>query len=218
MTPSRISLTLSTLSGARSGRTLYQGLDLSLMPGEAALLRGPNGAGKSSLLRQICGFLPVTVGSITLRDDTGLPVDPTDAIALLEEAPALKPSDNLYQMLQFHSLMARGYPIADQDIEQMAHALDLLPLLDVPLRFFSTGQRRRAALARLALSGRAIWLLDEPLNGLDTASRAATARLLHQHLNAGGSMIVASHDPVDIPIGHDIDLARYAAPMAEAQL
>ena len=84
--------------------------------------------------------------------------------------------------------------------------LGLAELAQVPVRLLSTGQRRRAALARVVASGAAVWLLDEPANGLDAASVATLERLIADHCAAGGIALVATHLPLSLPQAHEIAL------------
>ena len=97
---------------------------------------------------------------------------------------------------------------------QPGRALELLqldPLMDVPVRYLSTGQKKRAALARLLNRTCPIWLLDEPLNGLDSHAQAAFEALIAQHCAGGGIAVVASHQPIALPAPQVIQLAEYAA-------
>ena len=159
----------------RGGRLLFEGLDLKLGPGEALHLRGPNGCGKSSLIRLAAGLLRPEQGRIE-RSDVALA---DDSLALDRELP-------LARALQFW----RG------DVDQAMDALDLTRLAHVPVRLLSTGQAKRATLARVAASGAMLWLLDEPLNGLDADGVERVEKLVAKHLERGGAVVVASHGPL----------------------
>jgi heme exporter protein A len=175
---------------------LFTALDLSLAPGQSALVSGPNGIGKSSLLRMLCGLLPLYAGS----------VEADGAMALADERLALDMDQPLARALGFWAgIDGRG--------DQVARALDamaLTPLADVPVRILSTGQRKRAALARVIASGAPIWLLDEPANGLDTASLDLLERAMAAHRQAGGIIVAASHQPLPLPGATALTLARPA--------
>jgi len=176
---------------ARGGRLLWRGLDLTLEPGGAVLVTGANGAGKSSLIRVAAGLLAPAAG----RVERAAPP------ALLTEAHALDAEAPLARALAFWA----GRAAAARAMER----LGLAALAAVPVRLLSTGQRRRAGLARVAASGAALWLLDEPASGLDAGSVAGLEALLADHRAAGGAVLIASHQPLALP-----DAAEVALPGA----
>lgn len=178
-------LTFSNLACVRGGRVLFKGLSAALGPGDALLLTGPNGVGKSSLLRLIAGLLPAYTGTVT-HDGR---------LALSDENPALDPRLPLAKTLGYWTGLDSTGPAA---VAAALDALDLTRLADVPVRLLSTGQRRRANLARVLASGANIWLLDEPGNGLDTASLALLERAIARHRTQGGIVVVASHQPLGL--------------------
>lgn len=169
-------LRLRDLSCRRGGRLLFEGLDLKLGPGEALKVLGPNGSGKSSLIRLSAGLLRPEKGSV---EAAGLALA-DDNLALDRELP-----------------LERALAFWGGAIEQGLEALGLTRLRDVPVRLLSTGQRKRASLARVTASGAALWLLDEPLNGLDSVGAELFDKMLHGHLAGGGAVLAASH--VDLP-------------------
>lgn len=164
----------------RGGRMLFQDVAFALAPGDAALVTGPNGIGKSSLIRIAAGLLHPAAGTVTREG----------MVALLAEAHALDPERSLAQALR--------YWIGDRVAEALA-ALRLEALADVPVRILSTGQRRRAGLARVVGTQAPIWLLDEPANGLDSDSVALVEGLIARHRAAGGIALVATHLPIALP-------------------
>ena len=166
-------LRFEAVSLRRGGRLLFEGLDLKLGPGEALHVTGPNGSGKSSLIRLAAGLLAAQAGrvertSVALSDDS---------LALDRELP-------LRRALQFWD--------ADRGME----AMGLARLADVPVRLLSSGQAKRAALARVAASGAQLWLLDEPLNGLDADGVARLDAAIADHRATGGAVLAASHSPL----------------------
>lgn len=181
-------LAFRAVSVARGGRVLVDGLSLALGPGDAALVTGPNGAGKSSLLRVAAGLLRPAAGR----------VEREGAVALLTEAHALDPELPLGKALGFWAGLDGTAPALD--------ALGLAHLEQVPVRLLSTGQRRRAGLARVAAGGAAIWLLDEPANGLDRNGVVLLEGLVARHRAEGGIAIVASHTPVALPSAAQVAL------------
>ncbi len=174
------------LTCVRGGRTLFEGLSLSLGAGEAAWVVGPNGVGKSSLMRLLAGLLEPVGGTLSV----------TGRIALANEDLALDRQLSLSAALGF---WAKVDGRTAEHIDQALSALGLGHLADVPVRIFSTGQRKRAILARVLASGADIWLLDEPGNGLDTASLGQLGKAMAAHRANGGIIIAASHQPLDLP-------------------
>jgi heme exporter protein A len=188
-------LTARALSCRRGDRWLFDALDLSLAPGEALYLTGPNGAGKTSLLRMLAGLLRP---SPTLDGQKGS-IAWQGAIAMLDERPALDMAQPLGKALAFwRGIDGAGAPPVDR--------LGIAPLLDVPVRYLSTGQKKRAALARLIGQGAENWLLDEPLNGLDVAGVALIETLVADHCARGGTAIVTSHQPIRLPGARRLDI------------
>ena len=159
----------------RGGRLLFENLDLQLGPGEALHLTGPNGSGKSSLIRLAAGLLRAESGRID-----------RSALALADEHLALDRELPLRRALSFWG----------GEVDRAMDALDLSRLAGVPVRLLSTGQGKRATLARVAASETPLWLLDEPLNGLDADGVDRLDTLVARHLERGGAVLAASHGPL----------------------
>jgi heme exporter protein A len=164
------------LALVRGGRLLFEGLDLRLDAGEAIHIAGPNGCGKSSLIRLVAGLLRPTSGRIERAP-----------AALADEALALDRELPLGRALAFW---------AGPQLAQAIAAFELEPLAAVPVRLLSTGQAKRARLARAVASGAPLWLLDEPMNGLDRKGIAELDRAITAHRTSGGAVLAASHVPL----------------------
>jgi heme exporter protein A len=187
-------LRLTDAACARGGRVLWRGLNLALAPGGLIHITGANGCGKSSLLRVAAGLLAPAHGTVVCHADGGL----------VDEAHALDPDVPLSAALSFWAALAQR----PQSIDAAITATGIAHLVDVPPRLFSTGQRKRAALARLLVEQRTLWLLDEPANGLDDDGVAMLGRLIAAHRAAGGAVLLASHQPLDLAPDATIALAE----------
>ena len=183
-----MSLSFRDVACARGGRLLFSHVSFDLGPGDAAVVTGPNGIGKSSLIRIAAGLLPPFEGAVTRDADA----------ALLTEASALDGDRTLVAALGFWATLDRAADPGAR-VARALDALDLEPLGDIPVRLLSTGQRRRAAIARVVASGAEVWLLDEPANGLDTVSVARLEAVIASHRETGGVVLVATHLPLAMP-------------------
>ncbi|MFL6844982.1 MAG: heme ABC exporter ATP-binding protein CcmA [Allosphingosinicella sp.] len=173
-------LRLDKVACVRGGRLLFEGLDLALEAGGAALVTGPNGIGKSSLIRLAAGLL---------RPAAGI-VEREAAPALADDGVALDSRLTLGRALAFWA------GLDNTDPAPAMAAMGLEALAGVPVAMLSTGQRKRATLARAIASRAALWLLDEPANGLDPDGEARLAAAMAAHRANGGAILAASHLPL----------------------
>lgn len=173
----------------RGSRKLAADLSFALEAGTALHLRGRNGIGKTTLLEVLSGLRRVEEGRITQRPDSSELhwLGHKNALNL-----SLTPQENLEFWCGLHGVDAAGIPSA-------LETLGVSRVRHRPCRTLSAGQKRRTALARLLLSPRKLWLLDEPLDGLDVQGLSLFAELLNAHLKAGGAAVVTSHQP--LPVG-----------------
>lgn len=176
-------LSVSSLACRRGDRLLFAGMDFALEQGSALHVTGPNGTGKSSLIRILSGLLRPFEGT----------VDSHGTMGLIDERLALDPDWPLARALQFWERLD-----GCSDPSGPLAVMELEPLLDVPVRYLSTGQKKRAAFARLMCKARDIWLLDEPFNGLDAGACAKVEALVALHCGGGGICVIASHQPTAI--------------------
>jgi len=191
-------LTVTDLAVQRGGLPVLAGLGLTLGAGRALVLTGPNGIGKTTLLRTIAGLQPPLHGSVTL---------PPEGAAYAGHADGAKATLTVAENLGF---WARIYGTAT--IEPALTAMDLRALAARPAQTLSAGQRRRLGLARLFVTGRRLWLLDEPTVSLDAASVARFAAAIHAHLTEGGAALLASHVDLGLAGAGTLDLAGFRAP------
>ncbi len=177
-------LIVADLACRRGDRLLFEGLSFRVDPGAALHLEGPNGSGKSSLLRILAGLLAPVEGSVTGGGARGF----LGHDAVLKARMTL--GDELAHWARLDDGAAR-LPAA------MA-AMNVAALADVPCKHLSSGQRRRAGLARVLASGAELWLLDEPTAGLDTASAQLLSAAMAAHRAAGGMIVAAVHGDIGL--------------------
>lgn len=188
-------LTGTGLRCERGGRTVFRNLNLSLASGQLMQLTGPNGSGKSSLLRLIAGLNETVEGTLTL-EGAAADLSCGQQAHYIAHQEAVKAALTVHENLSFwRDFMGAG------DVEAALAAFDLTRLSSYPAGLLSAGQKRRLALARLILVPRALWLLDEPSVGLDTASQARLVAAMSDHLDRDGMIIAATH----VPLGRDPD-------------
>lgn len=191
-------MTLTLINGnlSRGGVPVLAGVNFTLAKGEALILRGPNGIGKTTILRAIAGLQPLDAGQITGAEDR---------IAYASHADGVKATLTVRENLTFWA-QAFGQDLVD-------HAMAALNLTDLADRLagnLSAGQKRRLGLARLLITGRPIWVLDEPTISLDTASVTLFANVIRDHLAKGGSALIATH--IDLGFAAQVlDLQQFRA-------
>jgi heme exporter protein A len=170
-------------------------------PGEALILRGPNGAGKTTLLRALAGLIRPEAGSVQTTPEDA-------AIALLGHADALKPGETVDAALAFWGRLHGAEPGA---VEAAMRAFAVGHLGARACGTLSAGQRRRVALARILISNRPIWLLDEPAAPLDARGRELLARAAADHRAAGGVIVATTHADLGWPYARIVELVHEAA-------
>ncbi len=192
-----LALEVNDLACIRGQRVLFRDLSFSLAAGRALSLQGPNGAGKTSLLRLIAGFLRPAGGTVCLRMKDGEVADAEERgkfMGWLAHQDAVKPQLGVREQLVFFTRLYGS----ERDPGEAMRTFGLTPLAELPGQYLSAGQKRRLALARLQLSARPLWLLDEPLAALDTAGKKLVAETVTAHCAAGGIVVAATHEELGV--------------------
>ena len=190
-------LTVTDLSCARGGVPLLEGVSFSLSPGQALVLRGPNGCGKTTLLRTIAGLQPALAGDVTM---------PPDTIAYAAHADGIKATLSVSENLSFWAAI-----YGTRGIDAALDRMNLRALADRAAQNLSAGQKRRLGLARLMVTGRPLWVLDEPTVSLDAASVALFGDVVRGHLAGGGMALMATHIDLGLPEAQVLDLSPFKA-------
>ena len=200
-----MSLKVQNLACQRGGRTIFSDLSLKIAPGEAVLLRGPNGAGKSSLLRVIAGLIPALSGEISLN---GIPFGNRDdfqgQITYAGHLDAIKPQLTVVENLRFWAQL-----FAADNLKKTMADFRLDEISDRPAHTCSAGQKRRLGLARIAVTSRPLWLLDEPTVSLDTETTSRFAATIDAHCAAGGMAFIATHIDLGLAAPRTYELETY---------
>jgi heme exporter protein A len=191
------SLTAEKLTCVRGERVLFEGLSFRVSAGQALAVEGANGAGKTSLLRMLAGFLTPRAGRLVLKtgaDESDDAEERGKVIGWLGHQDGLKPQLTVHEQLTFFSRLHGNTADSGAALEEVGLARQR----NFPCRYLSAGQKRRLALARLMLSKRSLWLLDEPFAALDRDGQALIARQMALHCGRGGLIIAATHEPLGL--------------------
>lgn len=190
-----MTLSVHSLACARGGLQILSDVGFVVQAGEALILRGPNGAGKTTLLRTLAGLTPPLTGRIDAAPDS---------IAYAGHADGLKAQLSVAENLAFWAGV-----FASGGIERAVNSFDLNELLDRKAGNLSAGQKRRLSLARLLVTGRPIWCLDEPTVSLDVENVARFARAVENHLAEGGCAVIATHIDLGLPTARSLDITPF---------
>ena len=195
-------LELINLGCIRGGRTLFGDLNLNIPPGAFIQVTGANGSGKTSLLRTICGLLEPESGEVRWQgtDIRKLGEDFATSLTYLGHRNGIKEELTPLENLRVACGLS-GSHITREEAGSALSKTGLAGKEDLPARFLSEGQRRRAALARLVTSNATLWVLDEVLASLDTAAVGLVNSLLEEHLSNGGIAVVATHQELNVSAG-----------------
>lgn len=191
----------------RGGRTLFRSLSLAVQAGQSLRIAGANGSGKTSLLRILCGLAAPSAGEVRWQ---GTPIgelkeDYSRRLVYLGHAPAVKGDLTAAENLSITCTLA-GLHAKKSEVHAALERFGL-PVQKTAVRYFSQGQRRRAALARLCLSSALpLWLLDEPFSALDAAGIELLRTLVVEQLARGGAVVFTTHQEPGIAARHVLDL------------
>lgn len=191
-----MAISAKSLSVSRGGINLLEGLNIELNSGQAAILHGPNGVGKTTLLRALAGLQPIESGKIEYS---------IDDVCYSGHADGVKPTLTVRENLEFWADI-----FGNHSIIEAAEQFMISDFLDLKVGTLSAGQKRRVGLSRLGLTGRSIWLLDEPTVSLDQTSVSIFENIIKDHLLKNGCALIATH--IDLGLEDSakiIDLSKY---------
>lgn len=193
-------LDVSNLTCTRGDRTLFRHVSFKLEAGGLLHVAGANGSGKTSLLRILCGLGAVESGEVRWRGEPirALREAYWREVVYMGHANALKDDLSATENLLVACTLA-GRPATGARVRDALHAFGLAACLHLPVRALSQGQKRRSALARLALSTSAsLWILDEPFSALDVDAVSHLEQLILDYIDGGGSVIFTTHQDAAI--------------------
>ena len=191
-----MAISVKSLSVSRGGTNLLEGLDIELNSGQAGILRGPNGVGKTTLLRALAGLQPIETGKIQYS---------IDDVCYSGHADGVKPTLTVRENLEFWADI-----FGHHSISEAAEQFMISDFLDLKVGTLSAGQKRRVGLSRLGLTGRSVWLLDEPTVSLDQTSVSIFENIIKDHLLKNGCALIATH--IDLGLEDSakiINLSKY---------
>ena len=197
-----MAISVKSLSVSRGGINLLEGLNIELNGGQAGILHGPNGVGKTTLLRALAGLQPVETGKIQYS---------IDDVCYSGHADGVKPTLTVRENLEFWADI-----FGHHSISEAAEQFMISDFLDLKVGTLSAGQKRRVGLSRLGLTGRSVWLLDEPTVSLDQTSVSIFENIIKDHLLKNGCALIATH--IDLGLENNaqiIDLLEYKANSGE---
>lgn len=183
----------------RGDRRLFSNVNFNLSPGGLLELRGPNGGGKTSLLRILCGLATPAEGEVRWNgtDSRRLREEYFGSLAYVAHLNGVKDELTALENLLVAERVS-GRKQTKEEAEDTLAKVGLINQRHLPTRVLSAGQRRRLALARLVASRATLWLLDEIVTSLDDKGVELVRKLISEHIEAGGLVIVATHQDLNL--------------------
>ncbi len=204
-------LTAENLSARRGEDLLFEGISFEIASGEGMLVTGRNGSGKSTLLRVVAGLLRPEHGRVLWQSDrSGAGTPAAEACQYLGHRNAMKPELSVRENLTFwKNFFAPFEARRGLSVDEAAEAVGLVGIVHLPFGYLSAGQQRRMAFAKLMVSYRPVWLLDEPTAALDTSAEALFTRLIEAHLGDGGMVMAATHQPLGLETARELKMSGF---------
>ncbi|MEC7962975.1 MAG: heme ABC exporter ATP-binding protein CcmA [Pseudomonadota bacterium] len=190
-------LNVSDLTVTRGGIKVLEGVSFAVKAGEALVLRGPNGIGKTTLLRTVAGLQPALQGEVSLD---------REQMAYAGHADGIKAPLSVTENLEFWAAV-----FGTGSIAPALQAFDLEALAARPAGALSAGQKRRLGLARMVVTGRPVWVMDEPTVSLDTSAVQLFAEAVRAHLAGGGLALLATHIDLGLAEARVLDVGPFKA-------
>jgi len=192
-------LIAENLSAKRGESFIFQGLSFEVAERSALVITGPNGSGKSTLLRVVAGLLTAETGQVRITDTTASQARAFEACHYLGHRNAMKRELTVRENLEFWQRYLGNFENGSGiSVEEAAEKVGLAGITHLPFGYLSAGQQRRMAIAKLLVTWRPVWLLDEPTAALDVSADDMFAGLVTAHLNSGGIVIAATHQPLGL--------------------
>jgi heme exporter protein A len=210
-------LSAEILSARRGEDLLFRDISFVLNTGESLVLTGRNGSGKSTLLRVVAGLLRPETGNVTWNSDRAeAGMRAAEACHYLGHRIAMKAELTVFENLSFwKSFFGDFEGRRGVTIGEAAEAVGLADIVHLPFGYLSAGQQRRMAFAKLLVSYRPVWILDEPTAALDVNAEEVFTTLIKMHLADGGMALAATHQPLGLPDAKEMKMAGFAGVMEE---
>ena len=207
-------LTAENLGARRGEDLIFAKISFILEPGDSLVLTGRNGSGKSTLLRVLAGLLRPETGTATVAGPDGLHARPArEASQYLGHRNAMKSELTVSENLQFWKAFLGDFPGGNgMGVDDAATAVGLSGITHLPFGYLSAGQQRRFAMAKLLVSHRPLWILDEPTAALDSGADRMFAGLVRDHLSRGGMAVAATHQPLGLDGARQLEMRGFEYP------
>ena len=210
-------LTAENLSARRGEDLIFKDISFILGSGECLILTGRNGSGKTTLLRTVAGLLRPDSGRITWTcDGIEAGMRAAEACHYLGHRNAMKVELSVRENLSFWKSFLGDYGQGRAlSIDDAADAVGLGDIAHLPFGYLSAGQQRRLAFAKLLVSWRPVWILDEPTAALDVNAESIFTGLIEKHLAQGGIVLAATHQPLGLAAIQELHMTGFAGAMEE---